>query len=327
MHKGLFVFDPSVEPSELASFCLETGVDALILSPAFFEDDRFLDVCRCNGIRIWLNFPVFFDEKYLRLNPEAYSITSRGNQAVHSWLHMACPSHQKFFERKREELSTLLRKIHPDCLSYDFIRFYVFWEEVELFDSPDTIEHGCYCTECRSRFARFSGEQLSIQDGTVKKGQRKVLGQWKRSVVEDAVRSLNAVVEEIAKGTPTYIKTVPWQTSDLENALHWIVGQDPAALGRMSDGIIPMAFTQILGQTPNWKTALLDHVKAESGKDVMSYIQFEPLVRAGVITEEQLDQELAAAIAEKRAGLVYFHYEQIAKNAAKQRILKRYCKR
>ena len=79
--------------------------------------------------------------------------------------------------------------------------------------------------------------------------------------------------------------------------LHWIAGQDPASLGRLSDGIIPMAFTRILGQTPGWKKELLDHVAAESGKEVMSYVQFEALIRPTTITGEQLQQEIAAAIA------------------------------
>ena len=41
MRKALFVFDTSVNPAHLASFCLETGVESLILHPGFFEDDRF----------------------------------------------------------------------------------------------------------------------------------------------------------------------------------------------------------------------------------------------------------------------------------------------
>ncbi len=324
MRKALFVFDSSVDPAQLASFCLQTGVDSPILHPGFFQNDSFSETLRRNGLKIWLNLPVFFDEKYLAENPESYSITSKGKRAIHSWLHMVCPSQYKFLHGKCQEFAEMLRRNHPDYISYDFIRFYVFWEKVELHDPPDAIEHGCYCPECRRRFAQFSGEQLSIHDGIVEMKQRSALAHWKRTVIENTVRSLNAVVEETAKGTPVYIKTLPWTTSDLENGLYWIAGQDPAALGKLSDGIIPMAFTQILGQTPAWKKTLLDHTKAQTGKEVMSYIQFEPLIRPTTISNQQVEQEITAAIGEKRAGLIYFHYEQVVNNSQKREILNKY---
>lgn len=324
MRKALFALDNSIDPARLASFCLKTGVDSLILNPEFFEDDSFLETLRRNGCAVWLNLPVFFDPQYLDENPEAYSITSTGNRAIHSWLHMACPSHERFLDHKLKEFGDLLRRVHPDYISYDFIRFYVSWEEVELANSPEGIEHGCYCPRCRERFARFSGEELLVQDGTAGRRQRDSVGRWKRNVIEDTVRSLNAVVEETAKGTPVYINTIPWRKSDLENARHWIAGQDPASLGRMSDGIIPMAFTQILGQTPSWKKSVLDQVALESGTEVMSYVQLEPLIRDTAISNQQLEQEIVTAIAEERAGLIYFHYEQIIDDDEKQQILSKY---
>ncbi len=95
-------------------------------------------------------------------------------------------------------------------------------------------------------------------------------------------------------------------------------------MGRLSDGLIPMSFTQILGQTPHWKRDLLDHVKGITGKEVMSYVQFEPVIRNTPIGTAQLEEEIRTAVAEKRSGLIYFHYEQIAGNPGKQGTLKKY---
>jgi len=271
-----------------------------------------------------MNLPVFFDEGYLNDNPDAYSITSFGNRAAYSWLHMVCPSQDKYIDLKLRQFHNLIKKIHPDYISYDFIRFYVFWEQVELDNPADTIEHGCYCPECQRRYLKFSGERLSLTNRIVERSQRELLGEWKKTVITEITRKLNDMVNEAAQGTPIYIKTIPWKTADLDHGIAWISGQDIERLGSISDGIIPMALTQILGQTSRWKKDLLDHVKATTGKEVMSYIQFEPLIRRTAITNEQVDIEIQTAIKEKRAGLIYFHYEQIMANAEKQRVVVKY---
>jgi hypothetical protein len=275
-------------------------------------------------LKVWLNLPVFFDERYLNDNTDAYSITSLGNRAAHSWLHMVCPSQQRYIDFKTKQFGDLIKRIRPDYISYDFLRFYVFWEKVELGLPPETIEHGCYCPECQRRYRKFSGERLSIANGIVERSQRNSLGEWKKTVITETTRKLNGVVAEAARGTPVYIKTIPWKTTDLDHGMGWISGQDIESLGGMSEGIIPMAFTQILGQTPNWKKELLDHVTATTGKEVMSYIQFEPLIRQTTITNEQLGAEIQTAIDEKRAGLIYFHYEQILSNPEKRQIVGKY---
>ena len=88
------------------------------------------------------------------------------------------------------------------------------------------------------------------------------------------------------------IKTVPWREQDLDGAIRSCAGQDVAALGRQVDMVAPMAFTHVLRQTPEWKRALLAHVKAVGGKPVVSYVQTEKLYRDEAITPEQFEAEL-----------------------------------
>jgi len=229
----------------LVSFCTQAGIDSPILHPGFFDDDLFLTALRRSGLKVWMNLPVFFDEGYLNDNPDAYSITSFGNRAAYSWLHMVCPSQDKYIDLKLRQFHNLIKKIHPDYISYDFIRFYVFWEQVELDNPADTIEHGCYCPECQRRYLKFSGERLSLTNRIVERSQRELLGEWKKTVITEITRKLNDMVNEAAQGTPIYIKTIPWKTADLDHGIAWISGQDIERLGSISDGIIPMALTQI----------------------------------------------------------------------------------
>ncbi len=59
-------------------------------------------------------------------------------------------------------------------------------------------------------------------------------------------------------------------------------------------------------------------------KSLESYIQIEPVIRLTSISNGQLEQEISAALDEKRSGLIYFHYEQLARNPEKRQILKKY---
>jgi hypothetical protein len=203
-----------------------------------------------------MNLPVFYDEEYLQNNPESYSITSLGNRAARSWLHMACPSKENYIDLWMRQFSDLIKRIRLDYVSYDFIRFYVFWEEVEPGKPPDTIEHGCFCPECQRRYRKFSGEKLRVINGIVERSPRKSPGDWKTSVITETARRLNSAVADASGGTPVYVKTIPWKAADFDLGMGWISGQDIESLGRISDGILPMAFTQIFGQTPAWKKDL-----------------------------------------------------------------------
>lgn len=324
MQKSMYVFDNRVEIDPLMTFCHETGVDTLILHPGFFVDNSWIEKLKENHIKIWLNFPVFFDEEYLKQHPEAYSITSKGNKATHSWLHMVCPSNKSFLEKKKNDFRGLLERVNPDYISYDFIRFFVFWEEVDIEGSPEKIEHGCYCPVCRGSFSEYTGERRLLSRGEMLLPERREqLGLWKSSVIEETVKSLNEISRSVAKNTSVYSKIVPWKDSDLQGAIQWITGQRVNGLKDLCDGLVPMAFTQILGQDVEWKKEMLDYIEEKAGKRVSSCIQFEPLIRKGEISEETLEKEIQMAAENRREGLVYFHYEQIMDHTGKQSLLKR----
>ena len=324
MQKSIYVFDTRIEIDPLIAFCRETGTDTLILHPGFFSDEEWIEKPRRNGLKIWLNFPVLYDEQYLKNNPHAYGITSKGNKAAHSWLHMACPLNEEYLEIKRNEFRRAVESVRPDVISYDFIRFYVFWEEVEIAQTPGNIEYGCFCPNCLKSYSRYVGENdLTVHEINLPE-RRKSLGEWKCSIIESIIESFNSMIDVSFKDIPVYIKTIPWNASDLDGGLAWIAGQKISRLAELSDGLMPMAFPQILGRSFEWKKKVFDSVEEETGKKVMSIIQFEPLIRQTEISNETLETDIANAINEKRKGLLYFHYEQIMNNGPKRDILKKF---
>ena len=322
--RGLFAFDPSVDADAFVRACREWGVDTAILHPGFFHDGRMSAALARAGIAL-AERAVFFDQAYLEAHPDCYAITSRGRKAVEGWLHFACPSREDLLERRVRELRDCLSNLEPPILSLDFIRHFVFWEKVDLNGPPAAIEDGCYCELCLSSFGRYCGETVESKTAAarVRSELKGPWSEWKCRTITAVAERLFAEARRLRPEARLAIKTVPWREQDLDGAIRSCAGQDVAALGRQVDMVAPMAFTHVLGQTPEWKRALLAHVKAVGGKPVVSYVQTEKLYRDEAITPEQFEAELTEALDVSWAGTALFDYQQLAADPVKAALLHR----
>jgi hypothetical protein len=179
---------------------------------------------------------------------------------------------------------------------------------------------------CLDAFEKFSGEKvLRNQPAThIRSSMKHAWGDWKCDRIAGTADMLFEEIRAGAKHARSSIKTVPWRESDLDGAIRSIAGQDVARLTRNVDMVAPMAFTQVLGQTPAWKRQLLDHVRQISGKPVLSYLQTDKLIRPEEITVVQFEAELKESLGKQWAGTVVFEYGQLAANPPKAGILAKY---
>jgi hypothetical protein len=321
---ALFAFDTSIEPSTFARSCREWGLDTAILHPGFLRDDRMASALDEEGIALWLNLPVFFNQEYLERRPEECSITSRGRRAVREWLHFVCPSRETYRDSLLRDLRDCLSRVQPKVVSLDFIRHFVFWEGVPL-DGPGTdIEDGCYCPVCLGAFARECEESLDATSAParVRGALWQQWGDWKCREIASFANRLFDEVRALAPGARLSIKTVPWRESDLGGAIRSVAGQDLRSLAAQADLVSPMAFTHELHQTPGWKRGLLGHVAAVTGKPVLSYVQTAKVYRPEEIPPAQFEEELAEALDPGWGGLVVFEYQQLVADPAKAAILR-----
>jgi hypothetical protein len=134
--RSIFAFDTSIDAEQFAANCREWGVNMAILHPGYFDDLKMTNALQRNGVDLWLNIPVFYDPGFLEVNPEYYSITSNGRQAIHDWCHFVCPNRSEYIDRLLNEKRPLAARLQPAMMSLDFIRHYVFWELVAA--SPDS---------------------------------------------------------------------------------------------------------------------------------------------------------------------------------------------
>lgn len=321
--RSLMVFDTAIDADAFARSCTEWGVDTPCLHPGFLEDERMVRALDGQGLRSWLNIPVFCDPKYLERRPDAYAVTSLGRRAAQEWLHFVCPSRDDYLDGVIEGLRRHLARLSPAVVSLDFIRHFVFWERIALDGPSAGIEDGCYCSVCLSRFEKACGEIVDRKDPPthIHRHLLQPWADWKcRRVVEVAERIFGEI-RALAPGVALAVQTLPWREADLDGAIRIRAGQDVPGLARQTDMVAPMAFTQMLGQTARWKEQLLAHVRASTDKPVCFYVQAEALYRAGIITVEQFDAELAHAHRGDPAAIVVFQYEQLAARPEKAEIL------
>jgi hypothetical protein len=324
--RGLFAFDPDIDADKFAADCQAWGIRQPILHPGFFRDAKMARALANANLGLWLNLPVFYNPEHLSQHPEDYAVTNLGRRAVQDWCHFVCPSRERYLDDFVSGLRRTLSRLHPEIVSLDFIRHFVFWERVDLNGDPRSIEDGCYCPSCLAAFAEFSGEKVNHANPAayIRAHLRRTWGDWKCSQIATIAARLFGEIRSVTKNARYAIKTLPWRESDLDGAIRSSAGQDVPALARHVDMVTPMAFTQILGQTPAWKQGLLRHVRDVAGKPVLSYLQTDKVIRPEEITIAQFEAELEESLGEEWAGLLVFDYEQLAANSTKASTLRKH---
>jgi hypothetical protein len=324
--RSLMVFDTEIDADAFARSCTEWGIDTPCLHPDFLEDERMARALDGQGLRSWLNIPVFCAPKYLESHPDAYAVTNLGRRAAQDWLHFVCPSHDDYLDGAIEVLRRHLGQLSPAVVSLDFLRHFVFWETVALDGPSAGIEDGCYCAVCLSRFETACGELVDREDPAAHIHRYLVQPwtDWKcRRILEVAERIVSEI-RALAPGVALAVQTLPWRETDLDGAIRRRAGQDVPRLARYADWVAPMAFTAMLGQTASWKEQLLAHVRTSTGKPVCFYVQAEALHRAGTITVEQFDAELTHARNGGHAAIVVLQYEHLVARPEKAAVLRKH---
>ncbi|GAK51319.1 hypothetical protein U14_02562 [Candidatus Moduliflexus flocculans] len=225
---------------------------------------------------------------------------------------MACPTAPGFLEYKIRELQTLLQEFTPQAISFDFIRFFVFWEGVRPDAEPFAINDGCYCPRCLRQFARDSGITLPDQpEQNLKQMYWREWGRWKCAVIAKVLYTLVQVVHHTSPGLPIMAKIIPWRRADFQEAYAHVAGQDILQLKEMVDYLVPMTFSHILYRDTAWKTSVISEFRQQTGKPLLSYVQIENLYREEQITPTDVRDDFLISRRVTPEGLILFCYEQL----------------
>jgi hypothetical protein len=315
---GIFLFNSQINIDSFYAYCESAGINLIFTMDHFYNDQQFLKAASDRGITVCLNFPVYFNKDYLEKNPEHYCIDSKGEKAVNDWLHFACPSQPDFLEYQKIRLKKMLKKTQPKMVSFDFIRFYVFWEKVYQGSKIPGITDGCYCEKCLHDFQKYSG--ITIKDKNprwIKENAIEEWAEWKCQVIKNTVKSLTEVVKEFDKNIPICLKLVPWGVTDFNGAIRSVAGQDIELLKEYVDIFIPMTYSHMVKQNPVWIRDIALEVHQETGKQVLTCIEIEKTYIEEEISMQEFIEMVKYGYSDPSVGIILFHYDYILNSAKK----------
>jgi len=321
---AIFVFDDSLDPDRVVDACRSWGIDELILHPGFFADSCMERALARRDLGLWLNLPVFFSPDHLEEHPEDFALTCEGKRAEHGWSRFVCPTVPGFVDELAERYGALAARLSPVRISLDFVRHFVFLETVPLDGNLRDIVDGCYCPRCLAAFEAWSGYRLpkGKEVAALRGPYRDAWAIWKCNVVSAAATRLTDALREASPSSRLLIKTIPWKQADLEGAIRAVAGQDIAVLGSLADGLVPMAFSHLLGRNEDWKSALMNEVRALSGHEPLAYVQGAAILRDDSIAPQDVQKELRQALDEDGECVAVFCYDQLVEMPAVARAIR-----
>jgi hypothetical protein len=310
--KGIYLFNSNVEIDTFFRNCKKIGVNCISTNDFFYKNKQFVEKAKQNGINVILNFPVYFDQEYLEKNPEYYCIDSEGKKAMRGWLHFACPSQSDFFEYQKNKLKDWLEFVNPQMVSFDFLRFFVFWEKVYPHAKHKDIVDGCYCDKCISDFQKYTNLNVEIKSAEwIKDNFLQEWADWKCNVIEQRLSELVTIVKQHDENILIGLKILPWSENDFNGAIRSIAGQDAEMLSKYVDVFIPMTYSHMLKRKPSWINDITSEIHDRTGKQVIASIQIKKTYLEEKISDTEFIDMIKFGKMPPVSGTILFHYDYI----------------
>lgn len=307
------------------------GINTVFVSEELTSSGGFRALAKKNDTDLFIIFPVFYAPKELAENPDRWATTADGERAKEDWVEFACPSRADFRDRRVEEARGIVKRLRPDGLSIDFIRYFVFWEMVGPDRDPATLPDTCYCVHCLQAFATFLGvPPLSIPPQPRRAAvwiETNAADQWVRFKTETITSMAIEIVEAVRAIDPDILinlHIVPWRRDDYDGAITRVAGQDAAALSEIADYLSPMAYSFMLERPPDWVASVVEDLDEVAVCPVLPSIQVSPAYREDeVFSVADFEAALRSALEPPSAGVVFWSWAHIEADGERAAIVGR----
>jgi hypothetical protein len=291
-------------------------INMLIASKKLNENFLFRQLAQENQIKRFLLFPVFHDPEFLSTNPDYYSIQKNGRIARKDWVEFVCPSRTDFKVMKINQLKELVQKYYPDGISIDFIRHFIFWEEIYSDRIAESLPNTCFCSNCMSQFQNHIGEQIKVNSPAefydwIIKNKKEEWTYWKSSLISTFVRDIVSAVKSINPRILVNLHIVPWQTKDFDNALITVVGQNLKELTKYTDYISPMSYAHMVKQSPQWINDLVYDLHFHSKCKTLPSIQVSKYYLEEEISFDTFQKYIKKGLEYPSNGIIFWSWEML----------------
>ena len=254
--------DPSAYVGEMAA----AGVNAVFV-PA---DKETVAWFKAYGFQVYVSVNAFGGKGAWQKYADARPVNRRGEllgaEPGFKGHGGACPTHPGWRNERLKYVAQLVETLGGeggiDGIWLDFIRYPGFWETTAP-EIPDT----CYCSRCLNRFAADSGVAMPKGLGGKEAAawiQEKAPHEWmtwKKERIADFVKAVKKILAQNPgkKALKLGLFLVPWTKGERNNAVSYVLGQDPFALGELVDVVSPMVYHRMCGKSPRWVGDMVDY--------------------------------------------------------------------
>ena len=238
----------------------EAGINVLFGYSGMSREAR--EMLRENGIVFFLILNVFHapkpDSRFL-------AIDHRGISNVEDPINpderriLVCPSHDGFRSTRIEQIVNEVKRLDPDGLSLDCIRFPVHWETISRTEKAARIRKFCFCEHCLTKFQREMHiaiprdfKATHEKADWILKNHRRSWQKWRCGIITSMVRGIREAARKIKPDILITIHAVPWKQHDHGDGIKLVVGQDFKELARYVDVFSPMVYHHMLHEKPEW---------------------------------------------------------------------------
>ncbi|MDR0304592.1 MAG: hypothetical protein LBH98_07510 [Chitinispirillales bacterium] len=227
------------------------------------------------NIDLWLIAPIFYNDENQDISPTPrWAVCDNGEIAQEksengNWLKMVCPNDTNYLDYRISYLEDVLSMCKFKGISLDFIRYFVFWEEVFEDTPSETLHNSCFCDACINCFKEYlqlpaiQGDNIKDKTDFIIKNYFDEWTDFKCAVISENVEKIISRLRQKNPFLEVNLHAVPWTKSDFNGSIRSIVGQDFSILSNKLTLLTPMVYSKMLRRNGQWINDLVKSLHEE----------------------------------------------------------------
>ncbi len=333
---GAKVYRAGQNPQQLIDLAQSMGVNALFVSDELARSSEFRAQCAKARLKYFLIVRTFNDPEAATEDATLVSVDRAGKPARRDGDVMICPSRADFRQKKMQRIKADIERLHPDGLTLDYFRYFIYWEGIDPQRGPEDFPAYCFDWSCLHDF--LNSTKLHLPTGLP--GDSNVVPRelseeiwlhhrdewyrWRTHRMAENAREFVEFIHRNSPGLPIVLHAVPWTRDEFDGAREKIVGQDLQLLAPYFDYISPMEYSALTRRGSGWVAELNRRLRKE-----VPAAKLLPSIEVGPdgpgfppLSPARYQSDLSAARS-AAAGVVLYHLELLVGDAQKQAITKR----